>query len=127
MNSFGTSNSISIFFCFPKSHEIRSANVETRQRYVKLCESVKESGGQVRIFSSLHVSGERNESNPIFLLIWIELAQLTGIAAILRFPLPDIAEEEEDEPEEDDEDDNSDQQDVIIPSEETEDSDWLQS
>ena len=37
----------------------RSADIPTRQRYVRLVESVKESGGTVRIFSSLHVSGER--------------------------------------------------------------------
>ena len=37
----------------------RSADIPTRQRYVRLVESVKENGGTVRIFSSLHVSGER--------------------------------------------------------------------
>ena len=37
----------------------RSADVPTRQRYVALVESVKDGGGTVRIFSSLHVSGER--------------------------------------------------------------------
>jgi hypothetical protein len=35
----------------------------------------------VLIFSSMHVSGE-------------QLSMLTGIAAILRFPLPDIENEE---------------------------------
>ena len=37
----------------------RSADIPTRQRYVRLVESVKENGGTVRIFSSLHISGER--------------------------------------------------------------------
>lgn len=37
----------------------RAADVPTRQRYVALVDSVKEGGGTVRIFSSLHVSGER--------------------------------------------------------------------
>ncbi|XP_042514409.1 protein PELOTA 1 isoform X1 [Macadamia integrifolia] len=55
----------------------RNANVETRKQYVNLVSSVKDSGGTVHIFSSMHVSGE-------------QLAQLTGIAAILRFPLPDL-------------------------------------
>uniref|UniRef100_A0A7N0TDQ9 Protein pelota homolog n=1 Tax=Kalanchoe fedtschenkoi TaxID=63787 RepID=A0A7N0TDQ9_KALFE len=55
----------------------RSADVETRKKYVNLVESVKDSGGEVHVFSSMHVSGE-------------QLAQLTGIAAILRFPLPDL-------------------------------------
>ncbi|GAA0144564.1 translation release factor [Lithospermum erythrorhizon] len=55
----------------------RSADIETRKKYVDLVGSVKHSGGAAYIFSSMHVSGE-------------QLAQLTGIAAILRFPLPDL-------------------------------------
>ena len=54
----------------------KSCDVATRQRYVRLTESVKEHGGKVRIFSSLHVSGE-------------QLAMVGGIAAILRFPVPE--------------------------------------
>lgn len=54
----------------------RNANHKERQKYVDLVESVKNSGGDVKIFSTLHVSGE-------------QLNQLTGIAAILRFPLPE--------------------------------------
>lgn len=37
----------------------RSADVPTRQRYVALVESVRDGGGTVKVFSSLHVSGER--------------------------------------------------------------------
>lgn len=37
----------------------RSADVEKRKRYVKLVDTVKDLGGDVKIFSSLHVSGER--------------------------------------------------------------------
>ncbi|GJN01461.1 hypothetical protein PR202_ga18730 [Eleusine coracana subsp. coracana] len=55
----------------------RNADIATRQKYVNLVESVKKYGGTVHIFSSMHVSGD-------------QLAQLTGIAAILRFPLPDL-------------------------------------
>ncbi|KAF8769143.1 hypothetical protein HU200_006639 [Digitaria exilis] len=55
----------------------RNADISTRQKYVNLVEGVKKYGGTVHIFSSMHVSGE-------------QLAQLTGIAAILRFPLPDL-------------------------------------
>ncbi|GLT30538.1 hypothetical protein SLA2020_053320 [Shorea laevis] len=55
----------------------RNADIATRQKYVNLVKSVKDSGGAAHIFSSMHVSGE-------------QLAQLTGIAAILRFPLPDL-------------------------------------
>uniref|UniRef100_A0A7C9CQL6 Protein pelota homolog n=1 Tax=Opuntia streptacantha TaxID=393608 RepID=A0A7C9CQL6_OPUST len=59
----------------------RSADIATRQKYVNLVKSVKDSGGTAHIFSSMHVSGE-------------QLAQLTGIAAILRFPLPDLEDME---------------------------------
>jgi len=34
-------------------------DVATRQRYVRLVDGVREGAGVVRIFSSLHVSGER--------------------------------------------------------------------
>jgi len=68
----------------------RSMDLPTRKRYVKLVESVKENGGDVRVFSSLHVSGE-------------QLGQLSGVAAILRFPMPDIANDEGDDSAESDE------------------------
>ncbi|KAG1363405.1 protein PELOTA 1 [Cocos nucifera] len=55
----------------------KNSDISTRQKYVKLVDSVKDSGGTVHVFSSMHVSGD-------------QLAQLTGIAAILRFPLPDL-------------------------------------
>uniref|UniRef100_A0A182Y3H0 Protein pelota homolog n=1 Tax=Anopheles stephensi TaxID=30069 RepID=A0A182Y3H0_ANOST len=55
----------------------RCQDVATRKEYVQLVESVRDSGGEVKIFSSMHVSGE-------------QLAQLTGVAAILRFPMPEL-------------------------------------
>ncbi|KAJ6306714.1 hypothetical protein OIU78_021931 [Salix suchowensis] len=55
----------------------RNADIPMRKKYVDLVNSVKSSGGNVHIFSSMHVSGE-------------QLAQLTGVAAILRFPLPEL-------------------------------------
>ncbi|KFK42164.1 hypothetical protein AALP_AA2G219500 [Arabis alpina] len=62
----------------PKHVELfRNSDVKTRKNYVNLVESVRDSGGDAFIFSSMHVSGE-------------QLAQLTGIAALLRFPLPDL-------------------------------------
>lgn len=67
----------------------RATDLATRKRYVKLVESVKDNGGDVRVFSSLHVSGE-------------QLGQLTGVAAILRFPMPDISDDEEDSDESED-------------------------
>ncbi|KAF9618592.1 hypothetical protein IFM89_002287 [Coptis chinensis] len=55
----------------------RNADIPTRKKYVDLVSSVKDIGGTALIFSSMHVSGE-------------QLATLTGIAAILRFPLPEL-------------------------------------
>ena len=40
-------------------------------------DGVKETGGDVMVFSSMHVSGE-------------QLKMLTGVAAILRFPVPEV-------------------------------------
>lgn len=60
----------------------RSKDIATRKRYVALVESVRDNGGDVKLFSSLHVSGE-------------QLNQLTGICAILRFPMPDIEDDED--------------------------------
>ncbi|CAN0483109.1 unnamed protein product, partial [Scytosiphon promiscuus] len=43
-------------------------------------EAARDSGAKVFVFSSMHVTGE-------------QLGQLTGIAAVLRFPLPEIEED----------------------------------
>ena len=45
-------------FGLPALH-FRAQNVQMRKCYVALVDSVKDSGGDVKIFSSLHVSGER--------------------------------------------------------------------
>jgi len=58
----------------------RSQDLATRKRYVNLVEGVRDNNGEVKIFSSLHVSGE-------------QLGQLSGVAAILRFPLPDLMDD----------------------------------
>lgn len=55
----------------------RNADILTRKKYVDLIESVKNAGGTAHIFSSMHVSGE-------------QLAQLSGIAAVLRYPMPEL-------------------------------------
>ncbi|XP_046686902.1 protein pelota-like [Homalodisca vitripennis] len=60
----------------------RCQDVQERKRYVSLVDSVRDSGGDVKVFSSMHVSGE-------------QLMQLTGVAAILRFPMPDLDDEDE--------------------------------
>lgn len=66
----------------------RSKDFEKRRIYNDLCEKVQEFGGEVMIFSSMHTSGEK-------------LNNLSGIAAILRFPLNlDYLDEEEEKKEE---------------------------
>ena len=37
----------------------RNSDIATRKKYVNLVNSVKDSGGSVHVFSSMHVSGER--------------------------------------------------------------------
>jgi len=53
----------------------RAQHIARRRQYVELVESVRGAGGTVHIFSSFHVSGE-------------QLARFSGVAALLRFPLP---------------------------------------
>lgn len=60
----------------------RSSDIKTRKQYVQLVESVREAGGKVYIFSTMHVSGQ-------------QLQQVSGVAALLRYPLPDLDELEE--------------------------------
>ena len=55
----------------------RANNVAERRRYVELVDKVRDTGGEVRIFSSLHVSGE-------------QLGQLSGVCALLRFPMTEL-------------------------------------
>ncbi|KAG5866387.1 hypothetical protein JTB14_021526 [Gonioctena quinquepunctata] len=62
----------------------RCQDIKLRKEYVKLVDSVRESGGDVKLFSSLHISGE-------------QLEQLTGVAAILRFPMPELEDEDSEE------------------------------
>lgn len=62
---------------------IRSSDVAERKRYIALVEQVKSMGGNVHVFSSLHTSGE-------------QLTQLTGIASILHFGMPDLEQEVQD-------------------------------
>jgi len=62
----------------------RSQNIGERRKWVDVVEEVKKGGGEVLIFSSIHESGK-------------QLDQLTGVAAILKFPLPEIESEEEEE------------------------------
>ncbi|KAM9968223.1 hypothetical protein ACTFIW_002659 [Dictyostelium discoideum] len=77
----------------------RGKDVKTRKKYVDLVQSVKDNKGDVKLFSGLHVTGE-------------QLSKLSGVAAILRYPLELEDEEEEYHPDEsengdDDDDDNN--------------------
>ncbi|GAA5942300.1 ribosome dissociation factor DOM34 [Sporobolomyces koalae] len=61
----------------------RAPSAQRRKVFVKLTEDVRSYGGEVLIFSSMHESGQ-------------QLNQLTGIAAILTYPLDiEVVEEEE--------------------------------
>ena len=61
----------------------RSSDPSTRNRYVEMVEAVRSRGGESLIFSSMHESGQ-------------QLNLLTGIAAILTYPLDvEIVEMEE--------------------------------
>lgn len=66
----------------------RSQNVGERRKWVGIVEEVKAAGGEVLIFSSIHESGK-------------QLDQLTGVAAILNFPLPEVESDDEEEPPQD--------------------------
>lgn len=61
---------------------LRNVDVPTRKKYVTLVEAVRNSGGKVHVFSSMHVTGQ-------------QLQQVAGVAAILRYGVPDLEELEE--------------------------------
>ncbi|GJE84511.1 pelota family protein [Phanerochaete sordida] len=69
----------------------RASDPAVRKKYVELVEDVRQKGAEVLIFSSMHESGQ-------------QLNQLTGIAAILTFPLDvEVVEAEEREAKEEEE------------------------
>lgn len=55
----------------------RSEDVQTRRNYIAMVESVRDTGGEVAIFSSLHEAGKQLEA-------------ITGIACLLSYPLPEL-------------------------------------
>lgn len=55
----------------------RSNDINTRKKYISMVENIRNSGGEALIFSSMHESGE-------------QLNQITGIACILLYPLPEL-------------------------------------
>lgn len=68
-------------FCCLADKLFRINNVGKRKKYADLVEGVREAGGEALVFSSMHVSGE-------------QLNNLSGIAAVLRFPLPELEDQE---------------------------------
>ncbi len=62
----------------------RSMDIAVRKRYVALVDKVREDGGEARVLSSDHESGQR-------------LDGLGGIAVILTYPILDLDEENEEE------------------------------
>uniref|UniRef100_A0A7E4V6S0 ERF1_1 domain-containing protein n=1 Tax=Panagrellus redivivus TaxID=6233 RepID=A0A7E4V6S0_PANRE len=65
---------------------IRSDNVHERKKYMAFVDDVKLNNGKVLVFSSLHPSGK-------------QLNMMTGIAAILRYPLVELEDEDMDDDE----------------------------
>lgn len=57
----------------------RSSSTSKRREYIRLTETVEQSGGEVLVFSEKHTSGE-------------QLSKLTGIACVLRYPLSELEE-----------------------------------
>lgn len=83
------------------THGHRASDPKERKKYVALVEGVQKKGGEVFQFSSMHESGQRELVASCVLRVAIdpflkELNQLTGIAAILTFPLDiEVVEMEE--------------------------------
>jgi len=80
----------------------RNSDIITRKKHVQLVESVRENGGKVYTFSSLHVSGT-------------QLQHFSGVAAILRYPLPDLDQLELDAASSEDDDSDDDIDDDVVP------------
>ncbi len=55
----------------------RSTDVVVRKQWVQMTEEVEAAGGRVFVFSSMHLSGT-------------QLKNISGVAALLRFPMPEI-------------------------------------
>jgi protein pelota len=61
----------------------KNDDIQKRKHYIDIVEKVKNDGGEVSVFSSLHDSGK-------------QLDQLTGIAVILNYPVPDLEDDGDD-------------------------------
>lgn len=59
--------------------QFRSNDIPTRKKYIKLVKDAEEAGAKVSIFSTQHETG-------------LQLEAMSGVAAILRFPLVELNE-----------------------------------
>ncbi|AET37524.1 uncharacterized protein Ecym_1285 [Eremothecium cymbalariae DBVPG len=59
---------------------LRSDDIKIRKKSLELTKNVEQMGGDIVIFSSMHSTGE-------------ELDNLTGLACILKYPVPDLDED----------------------------------
>ncbi|KAJ3464173.1 hypothetical protein MRS44_008959 [Fusarium solani] len=73
----------------------RSEDLATRKKYVAMVEKVRSDGGEARILSSDHESGQR-------------LTMLGDIAAILNYPMLDLDDDDDDADEHDDDEHDKD-------------------
>jgi protein pelota len=71
----------------------RSEDLATRKKYVAMVEKVRSDGGEARILSSDHESGQR-------------LTMLGDIAAILNYPMLDLDDDDDDDADEHDDDEH---------------------
>ncbi|CDR40071.1 CYFA0S04e03004g1_1 [Cyberlindnera fabianii] len=62
----------------------RADDVNIRKKYADLGDSVRANGGEVFVFSTMHESG-------------VQLDQITGVAAVLKYPVYDLDESDEEE------------------------------
>ena len=75
----------------------RAQSVERRAAHVALVEAARAAGARVFVFSDQHVSGE-------------QLARLSGVVAVLRFPLSfeDVDDDDDDDDDDDEDEENDD-------------------
>jgi protein pelota len=77
-------NNMAVETLFVSDKLFRAKNLATRKVFVSMVERAERDGMTAIIFSSMHPSGER-------------LDNLSGVAALLRYPLPGLDDIEEED------------------------------
>lgn len=77
---------------FISDQKLRTKKIQDRSLIIEIMNTVRGNGGQVRTISSAGVAGQK-------------LEQLSGVAALLRFPMYDFAEAASESDEEENQDD----------------------